>query len=201
MSAKLRNILLIWTGLSFLPAWLVTIRGLFDGDDYAWGVTERIRGRGAGGYYFLAPLTAFYGLALLALGWRGALRPFHIMLAIWHVPLGVIASVAALRNRDMLRLQGDTLGIDISLAKVAPVLFGSVAAGTLVLAVADQPEQQIPAWTTQNRRLLGLALSLVPLQFILLRSGKHHGPTDKIGVVLTIGQWLVINVGLAIRKR
>ena len=145
-----RRALLIRSGIIFLPAWLVTVRGLCDGEEYSWGVTERIRGRGTDGYYFLAPLTALFGLTLLALGWRGALRPFHVMLAAWHVPMGIAASFAALRNREALRLQGDTLGIDISLTYVAPAVFGGAAAGSLALACFEQPSAPDAAPASPN---------------------------------------------------
>lgn len=195
----LRTVLLVWTGLSFLPAWLITIRGAFDGEEYAWGVSEKIKGSGTRGYYFLAPLTALYGLTLLAQGWRGVGRPFHVLLLLWHLPLGIAASVAARHNREALRLQGDTLGIDISLADVAPVVLSGVAASTLLVTALEPQDQLKRDWTSRNYRLLGIAAGLLPLQFALLRSGKVHGLTDKLGVILTIGQWALINVGLAVR--
>jgi hypothetical protein len=201
VAGALRTVLLIWTGLMFLPAWLVTVRGLFDGEAYAWGVTERIRGNGTGGYYFLAPLLALYGLGLLALGWRGVTRPFHLLLALWHIPIGVGASLAARNNREALRIKGDTLGVDVSLADVAPVVLGGVAAGSLALAALDPQDRALRGLPPRNRKLPALALAALPLQFILLRTGKHHGTTDKLGVILTISQWFLINVALALRGR
>ena len=199
-TGRLRAALLIWTGLTLLPAWLVTIRGLFDGEDYAWGVTDEIKGRGTSGYYFIAPLTALFGLSILALGWRGAMRPFHIMLAAWNVPLGILASLAALRNQEALRLRGDTLGVDVSLAHIAPAALGSVAAGSVALAALDKPGESEVQRKSPNRSLLTIALAVVPIQFLLLRAGKQHGLTDKFGVILTISQWALINVGLAKRS-
>ena len=200
-NGRLRTALLVWTGLTLLPAWLVTIRGLFDGEEYAWGVTNKIKGRGTTGYYFVAPLTAIFGLSILALGWRGVMRPFHIMLAAWNVPLGVLASLAAVRNREALRLRGDTLGVDVSLAHVAPAALGTVAAGSIALAILDKPSESDIQRSGPNRRLLTIALMVAPLQFLLLRTGRQHGLTDKLGVVLTIAQWALINVGLAKRSR
>ena len=196
----LRTALLVWTGLSFLPAWLVMIRGLCDGEAYAWGFSERIRGRGTGGSYPLIPPLVLFGLSLLALGWRGVARPFHLLLMLWHLPVGVAVSLAARRNREALRLQGDTLGIDVSLAAVAPVIFGGVAAGAVLVATLEPNDRPKPRWSPRNSRLLGLALTLIPLQFVLLRFGKQHGLSDKLGVILTIAQWALINVGLAVRE-
>lgn len=197
---RLRTVLLIWTAATFLPAWLVTIRGLFDGEAYAWGVTETIKGRGISGYYPVAPAAALLGLSILTLGWRGAMRPFHLLLALWHIPLGVLASVAARRNRGALRLQGDTLGIDISLATVAPIVLGAAATGSACLALLER--KTIPAASSPpNRPILTAAAALLPVQFVLLRNGEQNGLTDKLGVVLIIIQWVLINVGLAVRGR
>lgn len=196
----LRTVLLIWTGLLFVPAWLVMIRGLFDGDAYSWGFTERIRGRGTGGSYLIVPPLVLFGLSLLVLGWRGAARPFHLLLLLLHLPLGLLVSIAARRNRDALRIQGDTLGIDVSLADVAPVIFGGAAASAIAVASLDDFDRPVAPWSRRNRNLLGVAASLVPLQFALLRFGEQHGLTDKLGVILTITQWALINVGLALRE-
>jgi hypothetical protein len=40
----------------------------------------------------------------------------------------------------------------------------------------------------------------MPIQFALLRTGKQHGLTDKLGVILTICQWTLINLGLRGRR-
>ena len=196
-SGRLRTLLLIWTGLTFLPAWLVTVRGLLEGDDYAWGVNETFSGRGTSGSYVACPAAAIFGLCILSAGWRGVMRPFHVLLAGWHIPLGIAASVAAIRSRETLRLRGDTLGIDVSLAPVAPVVLAVAAAGSVALAVIDNPATTAARRRRPNHRRLGVALVIAPLQLLLFRAGAQHGLTDKLGVILTIGQWLLINVSLA----
>ncbi len=195
VAGSLRRGLLIWTAITFLPAWLVTVRGIFDGADYAWGVSQRIKGRGLAWPYPLAPATAALGLTILATGWRDIRHPFHLLLTLWHLPLAVGASLAARRNREALRLRGDTLDIDISLATVAPLVLGSAAAGAVALAILER-DTPAPPETHPDRRLLMIAAALLPGQFILLRAGEQDGLSDKLGVVLTILQWVLINVGL-----
>jgi hypothetical protein len=200
LAGVLRAALLIWTGLTFLPAWLVMIRGLFDGEAYSWGFSERIRGSGAGGSYPIIPPLVLYGLTLLALGWRGARRPFHVLLMLWHLPLGIAASLATRRNREALRLQGDTLGIDISLADIAPAVLGGIGLSAALLAALDGASPPGTRRPGVNKRLLGIAIGVMPIQFALLRTGKQHGLTDKLGVILTICQWTLINLGLRGRR-
>jgi hypothetical protein len=35
---------------------------------------------------------------------------------------------------------------------------------------------------------------MLPLQFVLLRFGEPHGLRDQVGVVLTMLQWLILNL-------
>lgn len=195
--------LLVWTALTFLPFWLPLNRGLLDGDTYEWGLGP-LGGRGAGGDYWTLPLFLAAGLVILWYGWRGARRPFHILLLLWHLPLAGLVSWGAWKLRDELRFRGDTLGVDISLAWVGPALFGGFALAALLWAARDWPRsagRPAPPWTRANRALLALALVLTAPNLLLLRFGSPHGSTDAIGVVLVILQWLLMNYAFAARER
>jgi hypothetical protein len=39
-----------------------------------------------------------------------------------------------------------------------------------------------------------LVIALVPIQFLLLRFGTQHGTNDQIGVILTMVQWILLNL-------
>lgn len=52
------------------------------------------------------------------------------------------------------------------------------------------------AWTRTNKGWGWTLISLLPIQFVLLRFGQPHGTTDQIGVVLTILQWLMVGAAL-----
>ena len=128
--------------------------------------------------------------------------PFHALLLLWIVPLGVGATWLSITQPEDFRFQGDTLGVDVSLAPVGILLFGGMAALAVFWVIRDlrsgRQREALP-WTRTNK-LLGFALiALLPVQFILLRFGEPHGTTDQIGVVLTILQWLLI--GTALRPR
>ncbi len=92
-----------------------------------------------------------------------------------------------------MRFQGDTLGIDVSLAPVLPiVLLGFAAAMAWWLVRRRSRAAEPPPWTRTNFILLGLAAILLPVQYLLLR--EPHGPTDAAGVLVTIAQWLLISI-------
>src|SRR5215475_14707175 len=109
---------------------------------------------------------------LMYLGWRGAKRPFHWLLLLWHLPLSIGVTSIALRFPDDFRFRGDTLGVDVSLAWVGPLLFGGFALLSVIWVIRDlrrnQPQVILPLQGA-NHILLAIMLSLLPVQFLLLR--------------------------------
>lgn len=199
---RILKAILIWTMITMILVWLPLVRGVMDGESYQWGNSfwgMHVGGSGVGGQYWLLVLQAAFGLALLYLGWRGARQPFHWLLLLWHIPLGVQAFYDAFTSPGDYRFRGDTLGVDVSLAWVGPLFFGGFALLALFWVVRDlkkNREKVFIAWTRTNRILLVIVLSLLPIQFVLLRFGEQHGPRDQAGVILTMLQWLLITLAL-----
>jgi hypothetical protein len=199
---RLLKAILIWTMLTMVTVWLPLVRGLMDGESYQWGNTFwgfQVGGHGLRGQYWLLLLQALFGLTLLYLGWRGARQPFHWLLLLWHIPLGAQAIYDSLTAPETYRFRGDTLGVDVSLAWVGPLFFGGIALLSIFWVVKDlkrRRERLVPEWSLASRILLLIALSLLPIQFVLLRFGEPHGPGDQAGVILTMLQWVLINLGL-----
>jgi hypothetical protein len=197
------RLLLLWVGFTGILTWLPLIRSLMDGDSYAWGVPYwgiEFSGDGLTGDVWAPPLAAAHVLATLFLGYRGARQPFHWLLLAWVVPLGAYMSYFTVAE-DM-RLQGDTMGMDFSLAWVGPVLFGGMAVLAAVWVVRDLRARRAVEWVEwprSGRVLAMVALAALPVQLFLLRYGPPHDTTDQIGVILTIVQWIVLNVAFARR--
>lgn len=199
---RLLKAILIWTMITMVIVWLPLIRGLMDGESYQWGSSFwgfQVGGQGVRGQYWLLLLQALFGITLLYLGWRGARHPFHWLLLLWHIPLGVQAIYDAISSPEDYRFRGDTLGVDVSLAWVGPLLFGGFALLTVLWVIRDLRkgrQKAAPEWGRANYVLLLIAVSLLPVQFLLLRFGEQHGPRDQVGVILTMLQWVLINLGL-----
>jgi len=178
------------------------VRGLMDGDSYQWGYSFwgwQASSHGIRGDYWLVVLQAILGVALLYLGWRGAKQPFHWLLLLWHFSLATQAIYNSVTSPEDYRFRGDTLGVDLSLAWVGPVLFGGFALLSLLWVIRDMKgshERVAPEWTRANRILLLITAGLLPFQFVLLRYGVQHGPGDQVGVILTMLQWVLLNLGL-----
>jgi hypothetical protein len=199
---KLLKAILVWTAISLILIWLPLVRGLMDGDTYQWGNSLwgfDISGHGTHGHYWVLVLQALFGIALLYMGWRGAKKPFHWLLLLWHISLAYQAFYNSLTYPEEYRFRGDTLGVDVSLAWVGPLLYGGFALLSVVWVVRDlkqKREHLPPAWSRTSGLFLLIAAGLLPIQFYLLRYGVPHGPNDQIGVILTMLQWILINLGL-----
>ena len=137
---RLLKAILIWTMVSLIIVWLPLVRGLMDGDSYQWGNSAwgfQFGGRGLGGDYWFLLLQAAFGLLLLYLGWRGARQPFHWLLLLWHIQLALQSIYNSLSSPEDYRFRGDTLGVDVSLAWVGPLLFGGFALLSIWWVVRD----------------------------------------------------------------
>ncbi len=85
----LLRLILVGVAFTLLVIWLPFVRGLMDGETYQWGHSFfqwGYGGSGVGGAYWLIVLQAFFALALVYFGWRGARPPFHWLLLLWTIP-------------------------------------------------------------------------------------------------------------------
>jgi hypothetical protein len=202
---RLLRIVLAWTALTFVPAWLPLIRGLFDGSSYEWGTSffgYRVGGVGLRGDYWVVLLQSALGGTILWLGWRGARMPLHPLLIAWHALLFADGLYSSVTDPERYRFRGDTLGVDVSLAWVGPLLFGVFFVLALLWVLRDltrRAPRAAPPWSPVNTAWVAALAALLPIQFLLLRLGPPHDTTDKIGVLVTIVQWLLL--GVALRPR
>lgn len=199
---RLLRVILIWTAITLIIVWLPLVRGLMDGESYQWGNSfagMQLGGRGVRGDYWFLVIQAAFGICLLYLGWRGARPPFHWLLVLWQLLIAGQACYNAFTSPEDYRFQGDTLGVDVSLAWVGPVFAGGFALLSIFWVLRDlrtRPKKVVPEWGRANFVFLLIVLGLLPIQFVLLRFGEPHGTRDQIGVILTMTQWILINVAL-----
>lgn len=189
---RILGVLVIWSAITFVVFWLPAVRGLFDGPSYTWSLFG-FSGRGTSGDYWFPAVASIGAVGFFFLAWRGAGRLFQTILVLWHLLLAGGAVHLAISEPDSFRFRGDTLGIDLSLAWGGPVLFGGFSLLAMSWVVRrGQKALQVPALGTRNRRLAYVILALLPVQFLLLRSGPPHGASDQLGVLLTLVQWGLI---------
>jgi hypothetical protein len=199
---RLLRAILIWTAVTLIIVWLPFVRGLMDGNTYEWGNSffgKQFGGHGVNGDYWLPVIQAIFGIALLYLGWRGARPPFHGLLLLWQILMVAQACYNSFTSPEDYRFQGDTFGIDVSLAWVGPVFTGGFVLLSIFWVLRDLRTRQsrlVPEWSRANFVFLLIVLGLLPIQFVLLRFGEPHGTRDQVGVILTMTQWILINCAL-----
>lgn len=196
-------VILWWTALiAGILVWLPLVRGATQGTAYRWALASGIGGRGIGGAYWMLVLGAAFVLTLLYLGWRGGRQPFHWLLLGFHVPLAAAVTYAAWSDPQGFRLEGATIGLDVSLAVMGPILFCGVAGAAIVWVLRDlgarRSRQLAPwAWTRATLVRLLLVVVIVPLEVVLFRSGGIQSTQNMIGVAFVGWQWVLLNRILA----
>ncbi len=116
------------------------------------------------------------------------------MLILWNITQTVNAFYNALVFPEDYRLQGDTLGVNVSLAWVGPTYFGTTLLLSAVWMIRDRNNHEArPRWSRTNKSLLSIVLGVIPVQWLLLRIGTPHGTADQFGVLLTIFKWPLLN--------
>ena len=103
--------------------------------------------------------------------------------------------VVAVTLKDDLTLQGDTLGLNIPLKRVGPLLFCGVACAAVYSALrglGSRSRRLAPPRQRIHRFWLLVLLGLLPVMFVLLRFGEPDGLTDKVGVAIAIVYWFLL---------
>jgi hypothetical protein len=185
-----RGLLLI-TCLSMMTTWLPLLRGLFDGPSYRWGNTlfgRNFSGNGINGDYYYVIVHAVFGFFLLYTFYHSHRRVvFYTLLALWH--LTIVGNVCwAIFAGEGLYFHGDTLGIHLNLGYVVIPMVALLAVWVIRVIATDQRYGKVFKWKMKNNRWLIVVLSMLPVQFILLRTGEPQDLTDKIGVVMALSQ-------------
>jgi hypothetical protein len=195
----LLRVILWWTAIvTGVLLWLPLVRGATQGVSYRWALADGIGGRGIGGDYWVLVLAAPLVLSLLYLGWRGGRQPFHWLLLALHLPLAAAVTYAAWTDPQGFRFEGATVGIDVSLAVIGPLLFCGFAAAAMFWVIRDlragRSRFSAPwVWTRAARIRLLLLFALIPVETLLFRSGAIDSPRNMIGVALVFWQWIIVN--------
>lgn len=199
------RLLLWWTALTFLAAWLPLIRSLMDGSSYEWGTTFfswHFGGRGISADYWLLIVKVSLAIALLYAGWSRPSPKTAAALAGWQILLAADTLYYAITDPRGFRFRGDTLGVDISLTWIAPML-ATVFAIIALWWVRELSRRPVMLPPRPDTRFIGARLwvvvAIIPVQWILLHYGRGTDWYDVSGVVLTMLQWLLLS--LALRSR
>lgn len=191
-----RVALMIGLTAAFVMAWLPLVRSLLDGPSYEWGLTlfgKQFSGAGLSGDYWFISLEATLGVVLLFLGWRSPGALFKILSLFFTGAMFADTLYSAFVLGRGQTFEGATLGVAVSVGTIFMAVYGLMFALALVWAAFGQPGR--PArWSIANGALLTIALLLLPLQYLLLSTGEGREISDQFGVLITMGQWLLVSL-------
>ena len=194
----LQSGLMVWTTFLFLFAWLPLVRSLMDGSSYEWATLHfghALGGAGTGGDFPFLAAKAALGLILIWLGWRRPNGVARLLLLLFAGLVFADALHSRVTAAEDLRFEGDTLGVSFPIGLAALFAQGLY----LLLAAAWTAAPRLPEvrMERRNSKLLSLAVALLPLQYLLLSTGRGQEVADVAGVLLTIAGWLLLSLGLA----
>lgn len=191
-----RVALMVGLTAAFVMAWLPLIRSLLDGPTYEWGLTlfgRQFSGAGLSGDYWFVSLEATFGVILLFLGWRAPGALFKILSLFFTGAMFADTLYSAFVLGEGQTFEGATLGVAVSVGTIFMVLYGLMFALALVWAAFGRPGRP-PRWSIANSALLTLAILLLPVQYLLLSTGEGREISDQFGVLITMGQWLLVSL-------
>ena len=199
---RVHVLLMGWLTFTFVAAWLPFVRGAMDGPSYQWGASHfgwDFAGAGIGGDYWFAAAKAALALLLLSAGWRRPNGPFRIALLLWLMLRFADTLHAAIFSPGDFRFQGDTLGVDVSLAPVAPALDAAMLLAAFWWFM-QAPAIRVPPLGRLNVVLLAIFALLLPVQYWLLSAARARTPTTSSACCSPWPAGLLFSVGLGRRR-
>ena len=188
--------LLFMVGLTFMLTWLPSVRSLFDGRSYEWGLNYfgfTISGQGISSHYvFLLIQLVFFSALFLSFYWIRNRIVNYTLLGLWWVHIFGNLLFDIVVNGDT-EFHGDTMNVHISLSMIV-IPLAIITLGLIILTVRKDMNSlpvTIP-WSRKNARLAWIVFGPLPIQAILLATGQPHGTTDQIGVLISIAQCFLI---------
>ena len=191
--------LLLGVFASFLLFWLPFVRSPLDGGTYEWGRSmfgHQFSGVGLGGDYWFVCAGVGLGVLLLYLGWRAPGALFKALSTVWSALMLTEAVYTRHVLGEDITFHGDTLGVSVSVSTAFIVVYSLLFFFALSWGLGGRPRPGA-RWGLANTALLGLAILLLPAQYLLLSSGQGREFADQFGVLITMGQWMLVGLAFA----
>lgn len=195
---RLFGVLVFWSVLTGIFAWLPLMRILGRPEGYTWEVLG-LRGEGSDGPFWIFIIATVWVLAMLWTLVRGPRTASYAMVVPWQLLVAGIVVAGAVQGGTDATLQGQGLRWEISLWVLAfPFLLGAAVA--VAWAAVDGRRGVTPVatgWERRNTLWLGASLALAVAALFLFRAGTNYNGVTAAAIVATIGHWtgLVVSFG------
>lgn len=190
---RLFGVLVPWTVVTGIFAWLPLVRIMGRPDGYTWRVLG-LRGAGTEGPFWVFIVATGYVVGMLWTLVRGPRTLSYALVVGWHLLVTGIVIAGTLQGGAAATIQGQGLGWEIPLwVLTVPFLIGVAVA--VLWAVADGRSGLTPvagAWTPRNTRRLGISLALLVSALLLFRAGTNYDWVTAAAIVATILHWIAL---------
>ena len=201
-SDRLLGLLLAWVTFTAVFPTILLYRAALQ-PNYQWGMFG-VTGVGLSAGYLVVLVATVWAWAIVVVRRRGTQPPFAALLVSWNAFLFASIIYGVLRFGSDVSFRGDTMGIEVRLAVVGPVVFGAF----LLISVLWWWRHRTPtllsapsAWSRRAKLLMGIALALATAIAVLfvLGDGVDHTNYDRAAIVLVVAQCILVAAALDVQ--
>ncbi len=190
-------IVMIWTVITTLFAWLPLVRIIARPDGYRWSIIG-ISGAGTEGPFWIFAVLMVMVLTIFIarlIGWRSL---FFILLIAWHVSVTAVITAGTVTGGSNAQFMGEGLGFSLSLLilMVPCVLVTCLAAVWAVTEYRSGEEWTPSPWTNSRTGKLALSMILLIAGIVLFRAGADYNWVTAAAIITTVFHWIVLTSAL-----
>ena len=197
---RLFGVVMFWTVVTTLFAWLPLARIIGRPEGYQWGILG-LSGQGTDGpYWIFIGLTA-YVVVLLYSAFRLTRTVFYPMLVAWHVLVTSVVAAGVLDGGTAATIQGQGLRWSFGLWMLL-IPCAACLALVIVWIAADRRAGGGPLaepWSRPNTMRLVASLALLVVALALFRAGTNYNWVTAAAIVTTIAHWILLVESFASR--
>jgi uncharacterized protein len=190
---RMFSVLVLWTVLTGIFAWLPLVRILGRPDGYTWGVLG-LGGAGTEGPFWVFILATAWVVSMLWTLVRGPRSVSYVLVVGWHLLITGIVIAGTIAGGTDATIQGQGLRWEIPLwVLTVPFLIGtSMAAGWAVVDARSGSTPVAAPWAARNTVRLGVSLGLLALALLLFRAGTNYDWVTAAAIVVTVLHWVAL---------
>ena len=193
MRERLFGVVMFWTGLTTIFAWLPLVRIIGRPEGYTWSILGLSGAGTEGPYWLFIPLTLFV-VTLLFVAFRGARAVLYAMLPLWHLTVTgvVLYGVATGGTGAVWQGQGLRFAIPMWMLIAPFVACTAIVFAWIVLDRRAGDRAAVPSWTPINTRRLVISLVLLLVALALFRAGSNYDWVTAAAIVTTVTHWILL---------
>lgn len=190
---RLFGLVMFWTALTSIFAWLPLVRIIGRPDGYSWSILG-VSGSGREGPYWMFILLTIYVIAMLFTAFRGPRWAFYPMLGLWHLTVTGVVIASLILGGSQATWQGQGLHFEIPMwILVAPfALFTSMIFLWIFLDRRADSQPERVKWTRTNTWWLIASLAVLAVAIALFRAGTNYDWITAAAIVTTILHWSML---------